>query len=91
MPFGADWYSNRKGIGHLYSREWIDVKNVDMTSDIAEVQGRVVYVDEENANHGYHTPLSMESAYISHIQTNGYMSYTILDVLYSFLQFCPNV
>lgn len=48
-----DWYSNRKGIGHLYSREWIDVKNVDITNDIAEVQGRVVYVDEENFNYGY--------------------------------------
>lgn len=48
-----DWYSNRKGIGHLYSREWIDVKNVDATSKIAEVQGRVVYVDEEKYNYGY--------------------------------------
>lgn len=48
-----DWYSNRKGVGHLYSREWIDVKNVDATSDIAEVQGKVVYVDEENCNYGY--------------------------------------
>lgn len=48
-----DWYSNRKGVGHLYSKEWIDVKNVDTTSNIAEVQGRVVYVDEENHNYGY--------------------------------------
>lgn len=48
-----DWYSNRKGIGHLYSREWIDIKNVNATSNIAEVQGRVVYVDEENGNQGY--------------------------------------
>lgn len=48
-----DWYSNRKGIGHLYSREWIDVKNVDITNNIAEVQGRIVYVDEENNNYGY--------------------------------------
>ena len=48
-----DWYSNRKGIGHLYSREWVDVKNVDTMSNIAEVQGRVVYVDEENCNYGY--------------------------------------
>ena len=48
-----DWYSNRKGIGHLYSREWIDIKNVDTEINIAEVQGKVVYVNEENHNYGY--------------------------------------
>lgn len=48
-----DWYANRKGLGHLYSREWIDVKNVDGRNDIAEVRGRVVYVDSEKNNYGY--------------------------------------
>lgn len=48
-----DWYSNRKGLGRLYSREWTDVKNVDMVRDIAEVQGKVVYVEEQKCNYGY--------------------------------------
>lgn len=48
-----DWYANRKGLGHLYSREWVDVKNVDTIDCIAEVQGKVVYVDETKNNYGY--------------------------------------
>lgn len=48
-----DWYLKRKGLGHLYSKEWIDVKNVDRNNDIAEVQGKVVHVDGEKYNYGY--------------------------------------
>lgn len=48
-----DWYSKRKGLGHLYSKEWIDVQNVDRNNDIAEVQGKVVHVDGEKYNYGY--------------------------------------
>lgn len=48
-----DWYAKRKGLGHLYSREWIDVKNVDGSDHIAQVQGKVVFVEEEKCNYGY--------------------------------------
>ncbi len=48
-----DWYSNRRGLGRLYSREWIDIKNVDAINDIALVRGKVAYVEEEKCNYGY--------------------------------------
>lgn len=42
-----DWYSSGRGLGKLYSREWIDIKDVANEERIAVVSGRVVHLDEK--------------------------------------------
>ncbi len=58
-----DWYANRKGMGHLYSREWIDIGDVDEEPCIAEVRGKVMCRDENGAGYLHITQPSRLSSW----------------------------
>lgn len=41
-----DWYANRRNMGALYSKDWIDFGEVDDDENIKEVRGRILSVDD---------------------------------------------
>ncbi len=43
-----DWYTQGKGMGHLFSHEWIDVKDVALEQRIKSVKGEVVHFNEDD-------------------------------------------